>query len=336
MEKKEPTRQQLESLTIKTLYESNVKRLQLKIINSEYDLSRTIRDGELHRPGLALSGFTDVFTYWRVQILGRTEISYLLKLSPKERLQRLRSILGFDIPCLIVTNNFKPPSELLQVADEMKIPVFNSALTTTWCVHRLGEYMDFKFAPFAYVLGSLVDVWGIGSLIIGRSGIGKSEVALDLVERGHRLVADDVVIVRQHSAGILMGRAKKLLSNYMEIRGVGLLDIRRLYGIHSIRAQKRIEVVIQLEDWKKGENYDRTGLEERNHQILDTKVPLVRLPIYPGKNITVIVETIALNMILRVFGENPAQELNQKLIKQMNADEKNKKLREDLLIGDYE
>lgn len=325
-------RQRLESIEVGKVFEDNKNRLQLVLLNDNYNLSRKITEADFHRPGLGLAGYTDVFTFWRIQILGNTEIRYLNKLSVEERLQRIRYLMGYEIPCMIVTNKNVPPAELLQLANEYQLAVFGSALATTRCVHLLSVYMDFKFAPYEAVYGTLVDVLGIGMLIIGRSGIGKSEVALDLIERGHRLVADDIVHIHQHAGDVLMGRAKDLLRNHMEIRGLGIIDVRRLYGIHSVRLQKRVEVVIQLEDWKAGEEYDRTGLDQKTFRILDTELPLVRLPIFPGKNITVIVETIALNMILRSYGENPAKELNERLIQRMQEPQ----VREDLLIGDFE
>jgi HPr kinase/phosphorylase len=305
------------SIDVETLYKENKEVLSLTLINNTSSFRRRIREGELHRPGLALSGFVNVFTYWRVQIFGNTEIAFLHTFEPKARRDIIAKVLGFELPCIIITNDNQAPAELIEVANHNNISIFSTPFNTTRVIHTLSEYLDRKFAPNIVVHGSLVAVYGIGLLFTGRSGIGKSEVALDLVERGHRLVADDVVHILRRGDDVLIGMPSPALQHHMEIRGLGIIDLRRIFGIRSIRKRKRIEVEVRLEEWDQSEDYERTGLDENLTSILDVEIPLVRLPIFPGKNITVIAEVIATNYLLKVFGEHPAKEFNKQLIEDM-------------------
>jgi len=308
----------MEWLTVKSLYEDNKTVLKFEIKNQKGKLSKIIRERDLHRPGLALSGFVQVFTYKRVQILGNSEITYLKTLSPSLRKGSIRRVLEFEIPCIIITNGNNPPEEMLQIADEKEIVILGTPLTTTKLTQLLGDYLDEKFAPQITQHGSLVDVHGIGLLFTGRSGIGKSEIALDLVERGHQLVADDVVNITRKGNNLLVGAGSEMLQHHMEVRGLGIIDVRSIFGIRSIRSQKRIHVEVHLEDWQEGEEYERIGLDEETTTILDVTIPLIRLPIFPGKNITVIAEVIALNTLLKYSGHHPAMEFNRRLLKKIS------------------
>lgn len=304
----------MEGISVKTLFEENKTLLKLKPINGGRGFDKIITQKDLNRPGLALSGFVDVFTYDRVQILGNTEISYLETLSPLEKEKTLRKVLAFDIPCMIITNNNNPPKELINIANEKGISLFKTPFSTTKLTRLLGDYLEEKFAPRITIHGTLVDVYGIGLLFTGRSGIGKSEIALDLVERGHRLVADDMVTITRRAGGILIGSSNELLKHHIEIRGLGIIDVRSIFGIRAIRLQKRIEVEVLLKEWDDSEDYERIGLDEEYREILGVKIPLVKLPIFPGKNITVIAEVIALNQLLKIYGYHPAKEFNRKLL----------------------
>lgn len=308
----------MEWLTVKSLYEDNKTVLKFEVKNQKGKLSKIIRERDLHRPGLALSGFVQVFTYKRVQILGNSEITYLRTLSPSLRKGSIRRVLEFEIPCIIITDSNNPPEEMLQIADEKEIVILGTPLTTTKLTQLLGDYLDEKFAPQITQHGSLVDVYGIGLLFTGRSGIGKSEIALDLVERGHQLVADDVVNITRKGNNLLVGAGSEMLQHHMEVRGLGIIDVRSIFGIRSIRNQKRIHVEVHLEDWREGEDYERIGLDEETTSILDVTIPLIRLPIFPGKNITVIAEVIALNTLLKYSGHHPAQEFNKRLLKKIS------------------
>lgn len=306
-------------ITVEEVYRELQKQLVLEIVNGRHSFLHLVTEGDLHRPGLALTGFVQVFTHQRVQILGNTEIGYLGTLSDMARRAAIEKLLSFDIPCLIVTESNKIPPEMVELADTRGITIFRSPLNTSKLMHLLSGYLDQRFAPTITVHGSLVDVYGIGVLFTGRSGIGKSEIALDLVERGHRLVADDVVIISRQAAGVLIGRGTEMLRQHMEVRGLGIIDVRSIFGIRSIRAQKRIEVEVRLEEWQNDQDYERTGLEEQTTKMLDVEIPVVQLPIFPGKNITVIAEVIALSRLLKLAGHDTARELNDRLIRHMRA-----------------
>ncbi|MBN2367190.1 MAG: HPr(Ser) kinase/phosphatase [Calditrichaeota bacterium] len=321
------------TLTVGTLYSDNQKKLKLQLLGSQAGFGRTITAPQLHRPGLALSGFLDLFTHDRIQILGNTEIQYLGSLSAGERQESLRKVLNYELPCIIITDNNRAPKELVPLADKRKICVFRSKYPTMEFFHYLQDYLNNEFAPRTTVHGTLVDVYGIGVLFTGRSGIGKSEIALDLIERGHRLVADDVVIITKKAEEILMGEGRELAEHHLEIRGLGLIDTRSTFGIRAVRVHKRIEVEVQLVDFDPKSDYDRTGLDEHHTTILDVKIPLVVLPINPGKNITVIAETIALNQLLKIYGHHTPEEFNKKLIKKMKQQEQ--KHLHDLKMRDF-
>lgn len=306
------------SITIRSLLEDNKKRLKLKLICSVNGLNKKIFSGELNRPGLALAGYTGTFTFDRIQILGNTEISYLDGLSKQELHKSVDKFMEFDIPVIVITSENKPPEYLIQAATRRYVPILRTPIQTTEFTHLLGDYLQTCFAPRKSIHGSLVDVYGIGILFTGRSGIGKSEIALDLVERGHRLVADDLVIITRKAEDVLIGSGKENSEHMMEIRGIGLVDIKRMFGIRGVRMQKRVEVRVHLEDWNEDMEYERIGLDDKKCDILGVKIPQVVLPINPGKNITVISETIAMNQILSTYGYHTAKEFNKKLIKEMN------------------
>ena len=308
-----------EFITIRTLLEENGTHLKLDLLCSENGLNRKITKSDLHRPGLALSGFVELFTSDRVQILGNTEIRYLSGLTDDQLKKSINQFIEFEIPAIIVTENNPVPKYLLQAATKRYISIMRTPFSTTRLVHLLGEYLEGKFAPTLSQHGTLVDVYGIGMLLTGRSGIGKSEIALDLVERGHRLVADDVVIITRQSEEILTGQGSEIAKFLLEIRGVGLIDVRRIFGIRGVRMKKRVEVEVKLVDWEQSKEYDRTGLVDRTTQILEVALPQIILPIHPGKNITVISETIALNHLLKTYGYHAPKEFNKRLKKHMKT-----------------
>jgi HPr kinase/phosphorylase len=307
----------MEPLTVEQLFKETRKHLKLELLNNKASFKKLIDEQDLNRPGLALSGFVDVFTFKRVQIVGNTEIQFLKTMTRRERISALKKVMNFDIPCIIITEGNEPPDSFLDCASESAISVLRTPMSTTRMMHLLSDYMDDKFAPSVTLHGSLVDVYGVGVLFTGRSGIGKSEIALDLVERGHRLVADDIVHVARMAEGVLIGSPSELLEHHMEIRGLGIVDVQSVFGIRSIRHRKRVEVAVQLEEWDEAQSYERIGLDDSFTAILDVQVPTVRLPIFPGKNITVIAETLALTQILKVHGYHPAKRFNERLIERM-------------------
>lgn len=314
-----------QSITVAFFFEANRERFKLRSLNGENGFDNQIKDKNLHRPGLALAGFVDLFTYNRVQMIGNTEINYLKSLSKEARQASFLRLLEFKIPCIVLSNNNVIERELLEAASRRGIPVFGTPFETTKISYFIADFLDDQFAPQVVLHGSFVDVYGVGVLLMGRSGIGKSEISLDLVERGHRLVADDVVNVTRKGEGILMGSGTELVKHFMEIRGLGLIDVRSMFGIRAIRYQKRVELVVELEEWKPNQDYTRTGLDDATVAILDVELPHVRLPIFPGKNVTVITEVIALNYLLKHYGYDAAKEFSKRLEGQIA--EKNKKSR---------
>lgn len=302
-------------ISVEDFLSQNTERLGLTLVAGRDGVQNVIISPELNRPGLALSGFVDLFTYNRVQLIGNTELLYLKQLPKKTRIEALNVICQFDLPCVMFTNSKKPPEELVRACNDRNIPLIISSLTTTQFTHLFSYYLEDIFAPSTIIHGTLVDVYGMGLLFLGRPGIGKSEVTLDLVERGHRLVADDIVHIVRKSRGIVVGTANEMTRSLIEIRGVGIVDVQQMFGIRATRVQKRIEIEVNLVDWDENKAMDRTGLEERVGNILDVEVPSIEVPIYPGKYIAVIVESIALNHLLKTRGYNAAKSLADRQMK---------------------
>ncbi len=309
----------IEHITVGTFFKENKERLKLSLISSENGFNRKIIKSDWHRPGLALAGFVDLFSYDRVQLFGNTEIRYTKSLTDKQLIQSIDRFIEFEIPCIILTNGNKAPKYLTEASRRRYISIFATPLTTTTFTHLMGDYLDMKFAPRTSTHGSLVDVYGIGLLVTGRSGIGKSEVALDLVERGHRLVADDVVIITRSAEDILIGKGSDMSEHHIEIRGVGLVDVKKVFGITGVRLQKRIEVEVRLQDWNATKDWERVGLDVQTTKILDVEIPFINLPINPGKNMTVICETIAMNELMKLHGYHTAKDFNRRLKEFMKA-----------------
>ena len=302
-----------ESITVGYLAQECRDRFSLQPVNGEVGYEKLITDPSLHRPQLAIAGYTQLFTFHRVQVLGNTEIYYLNSLDEETRLRSFRRIVEFDVPCLIITGGNALDPALIEIATEQSVPVFVTDHETTKAIYLLGDFLDDQFAAYSPIHAGFVDVYGVGLLFIGRSGIGKSEIVLDLVERGHRLVADDVVLVTKKGESILMGSGTRLGEHFMEVRGLGILNVREMFGIRAIRFQQRVEVVVELCEWDPRTEYNRTGLDEEPVSLLGVELPHVVLPIFPGKNITVIAEVIALNYLLRHYGYNAAQVFAGKL-----------------------
>jgi len=296
-----------------------VKKLQERVkieleafVAEESADQRFVTEADLHRPGLALAGYVKLFTYQRIQVIGNTESQYLDNLSKQEREEAFDKLVQFNIPVIFLTDDNKLPDYLLEKAEKSGIPIYGTPIETTRFMYLIRDFLEDQFAMQTMVHGSMVDVYGIGILIAGKSGIGKSEVALDLVERGHRLVADDVVMLTKKN-NILMTSATEMNQHFMEIRGLGIVDVMSMFGIRAIRYQKRLEVVLELSLWDESKDIERTGLDQDTTSILDVNIPLIHLPITPGKNITVIAEVIAMNYLLRHYGYDAAEVLQEKI-----------------------
>jgi HPr kinase/phosphorylase len=303
--------------TVAELFRAKEQSLGLELLTAQCTLQRDIESPTLSSPGLVLAGYHDRYLRGRLQVLGETEIRYLDTLDAAAQREALDGFLKLDVPALFVTKRLEVPPVLLELATTHGTPVLRSALKTAEFYRRLQPYLEMRFAPTMTTHGSLADVYGVGLLFVGRSGIGKSECVLDLVERGHRLVADDVVIITQRGNDVLIGRGHELQQHHMEIRGIGIVDIKALFGIRSIRQQKRIEVVVQLVDWDDRAQYDRTGLQTEEVEMLGVKLPKVMVPLNAGKNITVISEVVAMNHLLKYSGVHSARMFNQKLMDSM-------------------
>lgn len=304
-------------LTVGKFLESFGESLGLSDLGNGVGLDMAIPNADISSPGLALAGYVDRFAAERLQVLGETEITYLASLEPRERSRILESFFGFSMPAVIITKNQEPPEELREAAAKSGIPLLRTTLKTAEFYRRIKPVLESEFTEMTTLHGSLADVFGVGLFFTGKSGIGKSECVLDLVERGHRLVADDLVITKRRGNDVLIGKGHELQRHHMEIRGVGLIDIPSIFGIRAVRQQKRIEVVVRLEEWDQNAVVDRTGLDTETTTILGVQVPLITVPLNPGKNITVIAEVIALNHLLRYSGINPAEVFNERLIGRM-------------------
>lgn len=274
---------------------------------------RFVTEADLHRPGLALAGYVDLFTHQRIQVIGNSETQFLNHYeSIDEKKASFQNLTKFDIPVIILTDDNELPLELLEMAEQAGIPIFCTPVETTKFMFLTRDLLEDQFALQTMVHGSMVDVYGIGIMVSGKSGIGKSEVALDLIERGHRLVADDVIMLTKKS-NILMASATETNKHFMEIRGLGVVDVFSMFGIRSIRYQKRLEVILELLVWDEHSEIERTGLNHKYDSILDVNLPIIQLPITPGKNITVIAEVIAMNHLLSHYGYDAAEKFQEKI-----------------------
>lgn len=300
--------------------------------------TRYITEADLHRPGLALAGYLELFTAQRIQVIGNTEAQFLEHLSKEEQIKSFEKLLSYNVPVIFLTAANELPDYLVSLANTYTTPIFKTGMETTRFMFLLRDYLDDQFAVQTVVHGSMIDVYGIGIMISGKSGIGKSEVALDLIERGHRLVADDVIMLTKKS-NVLIASATDTNGHFMEIRGLGIIDIMSMFGIRAVRYQKRLEVLVELYLWDETSEVDRIGLDRQTVNILGIDIPSVRLPITPGKNITVITEVIAMNHLLRHYGYDAAKTFQEKIQQRiMQKSERKSKIKRavDYFEGDFE
>ncbi len=328
------------SMTVAYFFDNINTTLDIKLrrLNRVDEQKRRIYDRDLHRPGLALAGFTNLFTYKRVQILGNTETRFLNQLDEKTRINAFENIVKYKVPCIILTSNNKLDPRLLDMATGAGIPVFVTRNSSTKTIFLITDFLVDRFSVYQQYHGSMVDVYGVGVLLVGKSGLGKSEVALDLVERGHRLVADDAVVINRKGEKVLIASGNHIIGHFMEIRGLGVVDVKAAFGIRAIREKKVVQVVVELLEWKEAMDYERLGLDTKTTKILGVEVPLVQLPINPGKNITVIIEVVALNYLLKQYSGYVAAEALEKRIKTCIDDESMMKTRfgSNYFTKDYE
>lgn len=297
--------------------ETLIKDLKLEVIVEAKNNKIDITTSDVNRPGLQFSGFYEHFAYERVQIIGKVETTFIEQLSDEVLAERADKFFAYPIPCLIVTRDLNIRQELIDAAQKYDRYLLRTKEASTKFINRLINYLDEKLAPQITIHGDLVDVYGIGVLLLGESGIGKSETALELIKRGHRLVADDAVEISKISEDKLQGSSPEIIRHFIEIRGIGILDIKTLYGVGSVRNTMNIDLVIQLEEWDEDKYYDRLGLEDEYIKFLDVKVPKLTIPVRPGRNLAIIVEVAAMNHRQKQMGYNAAHELNKKLLKQI-------------------
>lgn len=290
-----------------------LKAFQLKLISGSEGINRPIVVSDISRPGLELAGYFDFYPAERLQLLGKTELTFFNSLSATIRQERMEQLCTELTPCIVVSRNIEVPEELVQASERNQVPVIQSPMQTTRLSSRLTNYLEGELAPRTAVHGVLVDVYGVGVLIVGKSGVGKSETALELVKRGHRLVADDSVEIRQEDDNRLVGKSPELIKHLLEIRGLGIINVMTLFGAGAIRNFKRITVVINLEIWDDDKQYDRLGLDEEKMKIIDTEVPKITIPVRPGRNLAIIIEVAAMNFRLKRMGFDAAQQFDEKL-----------------------
>lgn len=296
--------------------------INLKCIAGRRGLNRKITVPELNRPGLALSGFFDAFAYERVQLFGNGEVAYIQKLYNEGKSDTIRQFFSYSIPCCVFSNNREPSPVFKEIAEEVSCPVLITDMPSTEFSNRLVRVFSNIFAPHKTMHGVLVEVYGEGILLGGHSGVGKSETALELVERGHRLVADDIVEIRCVNGNTILGKgANALISHHMEIRGLGIINVSQLYGIGSIREQTEIQLVVQLEEWDQNKVYDRLGTNQKTVDLLGVKIPTIEVPVKPGRNLPIIIEAAAMNERLKKMGYNSARDFNQNILRWIETGE---------------
>ena len=294
--------------------EKLIEKMSLKNLTPDLDLTQSeIQVPDINRPALQLTGYFDHFDSDRVQIIGYVEYTYLETLSDEKKKEMYTQLLSYGIPCIVYCRNMEPDETFLQMANEMKVPIFQSSKQTSAFTAEVIRWLNVELAPCISIHGVLVDVYGVGVLIMGESGIGKSEAALELINRGHRLVTDDVVEIRKVSDDTLVGKAPDITRHFIELRGIGIVDVKSLFGVQSVRETQTIDLVINMEEWDKNREYDRLGLKEESTEFLGNKVVCHSIPIRPGRNLAIIVESAAVNHRQKQMGYNAAEELYRRV-----------------------
>ena len=293
--------------------EDIVRRFDLEVLCGSDGLDHPIRVSDLSRPGLELAGYFTYHPTERIQLLGRTELTFFHGLSANNRQERMSKLCHKDTPCICITRDYEAPPELIEAASKIDLPVLRTSLPTTKFASKVTSYLDSALAPKTTLHGVLVDVYGVGILLAGASGIGKSETALELVKRGHRLVADDAVEIRQTAENILIGNPPDLIRHLLEIRGLGIINVMTLFGAGAVRGNKKISLVIRLEVWRENRQYERLGLDEEKMRIIETDLPMLTVPVRPGRNLAVIIEVAAMNFRLKRMGHNTAVQFAERL-----------------------
>lgn len=307
----------------KVVIQDLLDRFNLELLTGDAGVDREIFMSDISRPGIELTGYFKYYPKDRLQLFGKTELSFLEELTSEQKQERFKEICSDITPGLIITRGQEVPPEMKEAAEAAGVPILRSPHKTTRVISRITNFLEAKFAPFTAVHGVLVDIYGIGILITGQSGVGKSETALELVKRGHRLVADDSVEIRQEDYDTLIGNSPSLIEHLLEIRGLGIINVMTLFGAGAVRSHKKISIVINLETWDQSKQYDRVGLDEDTMKIMDVNVPKMTVPVRPGRNLAVIIEVAAMNFRLKRMGVNAAEEFSQRLTKMIETGKDN-------------
>ncbi|MEK4230628.1 HPr(Ser) kinase/phosphatase [Solibacillus sp. FSL H8-0538] len=298
---------------IQVITKDVMEKFKLHLVSGQEGIGRYITTSDISRPGLEMAGYFTHYPANRVQLLGKTELSFFDMLPPDIKQERISKLCSQETPAIIISRGLDVPQELIEASNDNNVPVLVTQLTTTRFSSRLTNFLESKLAPTTAIHGVLVDIYGIGVLIMGKSGVGKSETALELIKKGHRLVADDSVEIRQEAENMLIGNPPPLLENLLEIRGIGIINIMTLFGASAVRPYKRITLVVELETWDPDKGYDRLGLDEEKMKIIDTNVTKLTIPVQPGRNVSVIIEVAAMNYRLKKMGVNAAEEFARRL-----------------------
>lgn len=306
-------------VTVEEFYVSNASALGLRLLAGASGLKRAIKEPTVNRPGLALAGFTKYFANKRIQAVGSAEVTYLRSLSKKERLERFEYICSLRIPGVVFSRNLKPDKEFLEVAESMNVPVFKSPLITMKFINRATLALEDLFAPRGQEHGSMVDILGVGVIVKGASGIGKSECVLALLERGYSLVADDLTKLKLIDGRVIIGTSAAITRDHMEVRGIGIIDVGAMFGVKSIRREKQVDLIVSLIEWEELEEVDRLGLDEVTVDVLGVSVPHVTIPVRPGRDMARLIEVAAFQNKLKRSGHNSAEELNKRLLAHMST-----------------
>jgi HPr kinase/phosphorylase len=309
--------------------------LPLELLSGAGGLQRVITSPHIQKTGLALAGFHEYLQPARIFVFGESEVRYLESLDSAERTKMLSAAFGHDIPCVLITGGWNPPAELLETSQRYDVPVLRTAVATPVAIAKVTAILDDALAVRHVIHGVLIDILGLGVLLVGESGIGKSECALDLIVRGHRLVADDTVEVRRSGESVVIGSCPELTRHHMELRGLGVINIRDLFGVASTRTSKRVELVVQLERWDAGREYDRLGVDDNTHDLFGVRVPLIHMPVAPGRNLAILIEVAARNQLLRARGLNAARDLVSRLERQLRDAEAELEQEEDSEHGGH-
>ncbi len=304
---------QVDSIQVRQLLDDTAFDLRLELITGQAGLERRIVSARIQKPGLALAGFTAHIHPDRLAVFGNTEMSYLATLPPAQQAKVCDELCALELSCLIVTKNLEIPGVLVSAARGREMPLMRSSHLSSEFINNVEQFLQEALTQSTSLHGVLVDVLGVGVLILGKSGIGKSECALDLVTRGHRLVADDIVNIMRKPGGPIYGSGSDIIGHHMEIRGLGIINIKDLFGISAVRARKKLELVVELREWDENVEYDRLGLEEQKYRILDVDVPMLVIPVRPGRNLTTIIEVAARNHLLKEQGHHSAREFQEQL-----------------------